>query len=74
MSIRGTALAARTNGNVIEVLRQTFETALGLVAVLTGAEHGVGYLNAAVCALFPGRSIIGLPLAAVSGLVGRNPR
>lgn len=65
-------MPARTNSAVIEVLRQTFEGAPGLVAVLTGAEHRVEYLNAAASALFPGRSIIGLPLAAVPDLVGGN--
>ena len=65
-------MPARTNSVVIEVLRQTFENAPGLVAVLTGVEHRIEYLNAAAAALFSGRSIIGLPLAAFPGLVGRN--
>jgi PAS domain S-box-containing protein len=70
--IEGIDLPARTYSVVIEVIRQTFEDAPGLVAVLTGAEHRIEYLNAAASALFPRRNIIGLPLVAVPGLVGQN--
>ncbi|GAB2943456.1 hypothetical protein GCM10027048_05130 [Hymenobacter coalescens] len=55
--------AAQRRAQERETLYQVFEQTPACIALLRGPEHRFEYVNAAYQQLFPGRQLVGLPLA-----------
>ncbi|MDO7884584.1 PAS domain-containing protein [Hymenobacter cheonanensis] len=56
--------AAQRQAQERENLYQIFEQTPAIIGLLRGPEHRVDYINPAFRALFPGRALLGLPIAA----------